>query len=60
MNSNNLDEVVWMSEEKWRGCKERIVFFWRKNVMDVMGLIVKGERRCVDVIGEMMVNSEIA
>jgi hypothetical protein len=49
-----------MSKEKWRGCKERIVFFWRKNVMDVMGLIVKGERRCVDVIGEMMVNSEIA
>jgi hypothetical protein len=25
---------------------------------DVMGWIVKGERKCVDVMGEMMMNSE--
>jgi hypothetical protein len=34
----------------------KIVFFVRE---DVMSWIVKGERMCVDVTGEMMVNSGI-
>jgi hypothetical protein len=42
--------------EKWCGCDVKIVFFVRE---DVMSWIVKGERMCVDVTGEMMVNSGI-
>jgi hypothetical protein len=32
--------------------------FVREDVMDVMSWMVKGEKKFVDVIGEMMVNSE--
>jgi hypothetical protein len=31
--------------------------FVRENVMDVISWIVKGGRRCVDVMSEVMVNS---